>query len=101
MRRFQSQIYGMAFHYVRNADDARDLAQDIFVRVYQKLESAPDGEFAPWMFRVARNLCIDQLRRRKARPPATDLAADEQLDLAAPGPGPEESWVTDERKRLV
>ena len=101
VRRFQSQIYGLAFHYVRNPDDARDLAQDIFVRIYRKLGSAPDGGFVPWMFRVARNLCVDHLRRRDARPPASDLPADEQHDLPASGPGPEESWVSDERKRLV
>jgi len=101
VRQYQSQVYGMAFHYMRNTDDARDLAQEIFVRVYQKLDTAPDKEFVPWMLRVARNLCIDQLRRKKARPPASDLQADEQLDLHADGPSPEDSWATDERKRLV
>ena len=36
VRTFQGRVYALAYHYVRDADAARDLAQEIFVRVYQK-----------------------------------------------------------------
>ena len=45
MRRFQSRVYSVAYHYMRDADEARDVAQDIFVRVYQRLD-AYDGTSA-------------------------------------------------------
>jgi RNA polymerase sigma-70 factor (ECF subfamily) len=50
---------------------------------------------------MARNSAIDRLRRRKARPPASDLPVDESTHLPAPGPSPEDAWLSDARKRLV
>lgn len=101
VRRFQSRVYGVAFHYLRDADEARDLAQEVFVRIYQRLDTFTGEAFVPWMLRLARNRCIDRLRRVKARPPATDLPADEETPLPDPGPSPEDAWLSDQRKRLV
>lgn len=92
VRRYQSRVYSVAYHYMRNAEEARDMAQDIFVRVYQRLETFKGEQaFLPWMLRLARNACIDALRRRKARPPATDVTIDDAVQIAAAGPTPEES----------
>lgn len=44
---------------------AEDVAQDAFLALYRHLEQVPASAFRPWLFRVARNLCLDQLRRRK------------------------------------
>ncbi|MBK8976257.1 MAG: RNA polymerase sigma factor [Planctomycetes bacterium] len=44
---------------------AEDVAQDAFLALYRHLEQVPPSAFRPWLFRVARNLCLDQLRRRK------------------------------------
>ena len=102
MRRYQSRICAIAYGYVGNADEARDLAQDIFLRVYRKLDSCPEPErFRPWLIRVARNICLDHLRRLKARPPRQDIPAEEMYSLRDPGPSPEDLWEADARKRLV
>ena len=73
----------------RDRDEARDLSQDIFVRVYRNLDGCKDADrFLPWLVRISRNACIDHLRRRKARPPARAIPADEALrpfDRAAVG----------------
>ena len=51
VRRYQSRVYAVAFHYTRNAEEARDLAQEIFVRVYQRLESFHgEQRFLPLFF---------------------------------------------------
>ena len=42
-----------------------DVAQDAFLALYRHLNQVPTAAFRPWLFRVARNLCLDQLRRRK------------------------------------
>lgn len=44
---------------------AEDVAQDAFLALYRHLNQVPTAAFRPWLFRVARNLCLDQLRRRK------------------------------------
>ncbi len=44
---------------------AEDVAQDSFLALYRHLNQVPSAAFRPWLFRVARNLCLDQLRRRK------------------------------------
>jgi len=101
VRRFQARVFGIAFHYLRDAEEARDLAQEVFVKVYRNLHGFTGDGFLPWLLRLARNGAIDRLRRRKARPPATDIPADESVDLPAPGPSPEEAWFADTRKQLV
>lgn len=101
VRQYQGQIYAVAYHYLRDADEARDMAQEIFVRVYQRL-SAFRGEerLLPWMLSLARNACIDRLRRRKARPPLQDVPADEAWGLASDDPDPEQSTEAESRRRL-
>ncbi|MEC7583796.1 MAG: RNA polymerase sigma factor [Planctomycetota bacterium] len=44
---------------------AEDVAQDAFLALYRHLHQVPPAAFRPWLYRVARNLCLDQLRRRK------------------------------------
>ena len=102
VRTYERRVYAVAFHYVRDRDEARDLAQETFVRVYQKIGSYKGGGFLPWLLRVVRNLCVDHLRRRKARPPTSDVPFEQASGfIADPGPGPEQAWLGDTRKRLV
>jgi RNA polymerase sigma-70 factor (ECF subfamily) len=44
---------------------AEDVAQDAFLALYRHLHQVPAAAYRPWLYRVARNLCLDQLRRRK------------------------------------
>ena len=102
VRRFQSRVFGLAYHYVGQAEDARDLAQEVFIRIYQHLDQVPDEEgVLPWMLRITRNACLDLLRRRKARPPLWDIPVEEMFDLRAPGQSPEEQHLEAARKSLV
>jgi RNA polymerase sigma-70 factor (ECF subfamily) len=78
------------------------MAQEIFVRVYSRLDSLQGGErFLSWLLRLARNACIDQLRRRKARPPASDVRVEDDPQISSRAPGPEEMSVAEARKRLL
>ena len=73
------------------------------MRVYRQLASFEGDRFMAWLLRITRNLCIDQLRRRKTRPPAEDLRADADGDTAPrdAAPSPEQAWLADARRRLV
>lgn len=61
---------------------AEDIAQDSFLALYRHLSQVPENAFRPWLYRVARNLCLDQLRRRKFKLRLfRDLARDDEHDL--------------------
>ncbi len=102
VRLYQARVYGLALSYVRNSEEARDVAQEIFVRIYRKLSSFDDQEtFLPWLLRVGRNVCIDHLRRAKARGSSVNSPIEEDSDWAAPGLSPEEEASSGETRRLV
>jgi RNA polymerase sigma-70 factor (ECF subfamily) len=66
VERYQARLVNYLVRLVRNADDAHDLAQEVFVRVYQALDRFdPTYRFSTWLFRVAQNAAIDQIRRRR------------------------------------
>jgi len=102
VRQHQGRICAIAYGYLGDQDEAFDLAQEIFVRVYQRLHTCDDPEkFQSWITRIARNACIDHLRRLKSRPPRQDIQADEMHNLAGSSSNPEQDWVNNSRKKLV
>jgi len=102
VRQHQGRVCAIAYGYVGEQDEALDLAQDIFVRVYQRLHTCQEVEkFTSWLIRIARNACIDHLRRRKARPPRQDIPASEMVNLRHGGPTPEDNLISSSRQRLV
>ncbi len=63
--RHASAIHSYAFRLLGNQDDADDVTQEVFIRVHGRLEQLRDpGRLRPWLYRIATNLCMDQLRRR-------------------------------------
>jgi RNA polymerase sigma-70 factor (ECF subfamily) len=103
VRRYQARIYGFALHYLRDPEEARDAAQEIFIKMYQHLDGVRDGHaFLPWMLRLARNGCIDRIRSRKAR--ALDLAtatAGVTAEPASSEASPEDSLLKTARRGLL
>jgi len=66
--RYQGRLVNYLFRLLRNADDAHDMAQEVFVKVYQVLDRFdPQYRFSTWLFRVAQNAAIDQIRRRRLK----------------------------------
>ncbi len=102
VRQQQGKVCAMAYGYLGDREEALDVAQEIFVRLYRKLDQCTDpGRFPAWLASIVRNMCLDHLRRRKARPPRQDIPAAEMTSLAASGPTPEEQWYRTDRRRLV
>jgi RNA polymerase sigma-70 factor (ECF subfamily) len=66
--RYQSRLVNYLFRLLRNPDDAHDLAQEVLVKVYQVLDRYdPQYKFSTWLFRIAQNAAIDQIRRRRLK----------------------------------
>jgi len=102
VRRFQGRIYSIAYSYAGNPDDARDLAQDIFVRLYSSRRQWAGAEgFVPWLVATSRNLAVDFLRRRRARTAATEVGIDTAVELTGSGPDPEAQMMATRRRSLV
>jgi RNA polymerase sigma-70 factor (ECF subfamily) len=102
VRRYQNRVFAVALHYLRDREEARDTTQDIFVKVYRGLATLePDRPFLPWLLRLARNGCIDRIRRLKVRNPQVSVPIDDAPELADVGPSPEESHLGDLRSRLL
>ena len=87
--------------FIEQFRQARDAAQEIFILVYRNLSKFDGGAFEPWVLLLARNRCIDRLRRIKARPPSQGVAIEDEPPIPDETPGPDESWVTESKKRLV
>lgn len=102
VREYQGRVCSIAFGYVGDQDEALDLAQEIFVRVWDRLGQMNEPErFPSWLTSIARNACLDHLRRRKARPPRQDIPAAEMTNLPSGGPDPEQAWLANSRQQLV
>jgi RNA polymerase sigma-70 factor (ECF subfamily) len=81
VRQYSRRIYNLAYRFTGNRAAAEDLTQEVFLRLYRTLEQYDprEGDLSSWLMRVARNLIIDDYRRR-ARTPAQngeDLAEHE------------------------
>ncbi len=102
VRGYQARVYSLAFHYLGNGEEARDAAQEVFLRVYRNIGQCHEaGMFLPWLIKISRNLCIDLLRRKAARPTATDLSLEELPESPDPDLNPEESWMAKSRRQLI
>ena len=69
VQRFQRPVYSVAFRMIRSAEDAEDITQETFVRVFRSLSRYdPTRSFEAWIFTITTRLCIDLMRRRRVRP---------------------------------
>jgi RNA polymerase sigma-70 factor (ECF subfamily) len=69
MRRYKRPVVNFVYRLLGNADDADDAAQEVFVRIYQNLDTyRPETKFSTWLFALARNSAIDRLRWRSRHP---------------------------------
>lgn len=82
VERYQKKVYWIAYDVVLDREEARDIAQETFVRVHAALPSFDESrDFLNWLYRIARNLAIDAFRRRKRRAiPVEDLTTVESAE---------------------
>jgi RNA polymerase sigma-70 factor (ECF subfamily) len=86
---YSRRIYNLAYRFTSRADTAEDLTQEVFIRVYRSLEqyNPKQGDLQNWLMRLARNLVIDDYRKRQRAPQdeAADDLEDHQYHLRAAG----------------
>jgi RNA polymerase sigma-70 factor (ECF subfamily) len=66
VRRYERPVFSLVFRMVRDRETAEDLAQDAFVKVLNHIDKySPEFKFSSWLFKIANNVAIDHLRRRR------------------------------------
>lgn len=99
---YRDQVYATAWQMTRNADDAMDVSQEVFLRAFRALASYKGrARFSTWLHRIVLNTCIDHIRREKrhwgniSMSDASDEGHDEGL-----GPPPESSVDATQRESV-
>jgi RNA polymerase sigma-70 factor (ECF subfamily) len=105
VQRFQRPVYSVAFRMVRSAEDAEDITQETFVRVFRSLARYDQTRsFEAWLFTITTRLGIDLMRRRKVRPISLnredpETGEDQTVDVVDPGLKPDETAAHAEEER--
>jgi RNA polymerase sigma-70 factor (ECF subfamily) len=99
--RYRRKIYNIAYTFVGRHEEAEDLTQDIFLKIFKSLETFDRrANFQTWLISVSRNLCIDHYRSRRQEREAIDSAA-VIGDVASAVQSPTDALEQQDRVRLL
>lgn len=90
VRRYRNDVFGIAFHYLRNREEAWDASQEVFIKAHRSIRRfRGDASFKTWVLRITANHCKDVIKKRKLD--TVGLEASGTADRAQhPAPNPEE-----------
>lgn len=96
--RHTDKIFAVSYRMLGNRENAEDATQETFLRLWRHAANwKPQGaKFETWLYRVAMNICLDHIRKRKREAP--EDAAPEQVD---PGERPDDAYFSGERRFAI
>jgi RNA polymerase sigma-70 factor, ECF subfamily len=104
VKKYEKPVYNFAYRLTANYDDANDIAQDAFLRMFNAIASfRGDSSFSTWLFRITMNVFLDDRKRAKAHPHSSldDYVTLEESNITRQiedqAPSPEE--LTEEKER--
>jgi RNA polymerase sigma-70 factor (ECF subfamily) len=103
---YEKKIYNFCYRMTNNREDAEDLAQEVFIKVYRNLDGFKgDSKFSTWIYRIAYNTCVDKHRRKKKiQFFSLDSGNDENvgtMQLVSGNPLPEDEVIQKERYKKI
>jgi RNA polymerase sigma-70 factor (ECF subfamily) len=112
LQRYRSPLVNFLYRMVRNREQAEDLAQEVFIRVYRaRADYVPSAKFTTWLFRIATNLALNSVRDNRHQRMEISLDApviadaeegDERpLDVADKHPDIEQHLVEEVRRKMI
>ena len=112
MRLHNRRIYNLCYRFTNSPDDAQDLTQDVFIRVYKSMGSyhIEKGAFTTWLTTLTRNLLVDHFRKSKQDRVTDSIDAglreeDDALSLGDrledPSPNPDDRLASKETQKMV
>ncbi|MDD4834961.1 MAG: sigma-70 family RNA polymerase sigma factor [Lutispora sp.] len=79
INRYQNKVYSTAYSYTRDYEEAKDLTQEIFIKIYNNLNSFQNkSQFSTYLYRVAVNRCIDWTRKKRPKTISILLCQDDE-----------------------
>lgn len=107
LHRYRRSVYSITFRMIGHREEARDLAQEVFIRAFRSLHRYDASRpFSSWIFKITSNLCIDYYRRKRHTTISLQETYDgdderPRIELVDPGPPPDEELFTKvQRERL-
>lgn len=83
--KYKNPLYATILRMVKNPQDAQDLVQEAFLKVYRQLDKYQEtGTFSSWLYRVAVNHCMDEFRKKRIRTTPAEFAEDQAVDRNHP-----------------
>lgn len=103
----QKPVYNICYRMAGNPDDALDLSQEVFLKLWRTLPQYQfDAAFTTWLYRLTQNVCIDFLRRQKRQQHVSltvedDEEAGKELSIPDCAPSPEEQVIFNEKQVAI
>jgi len=112
LQRYRTPLVNFLYRMVRSREQAEDLAQEVFIRVYRAREEyVPSAKFTTWLFRIATNLALNSLRDHRHQkleismdaPVTTDAEEGDEkpFEVADKHPTIEQELVEEDRKKMI
>lgn len=103
IREHQGRVYAAAFYYLKSREEAQDVTQETFLRVYRTLDSfrSEESAFLPWLMTITRNCAIDRLRKSGAMRRYEEPQREETAHIGDEKGGPEEEISAEQRRSLI
>lgn len=107
VERYQGRLVNYLFRLLRSTEEAQDLAQEVFVKIYLALDRYdPNYKFSTWLFRVAQNAAIDRIRKRRLQVVSMDRPGSRDEDsrsweFPSPDPSPYRNLRNRERGEAI
>lgn len=105
--KYERPVYNICLRMMRDREEARDLAQEAFMKVFAMLDRYnPAFAFSNWLLKITSNLCIDAIRKRRVDTvpmdePVHGAKGDVERQYASPHAGPEERLIDKERTAVL
>lgn len=95
VQKYDRRVFSIASMYVQSSEDAKDIYQEVFVRVYKGLRKFEfRSEFSTWLYRITTNVCLSHRARNKKH---THASLDDSRDEDEAHGGPRAHTIADER----
>jgi RNA polymerase sigma-70 factor (ECF subfamily) len=108
VNRHQTSVSNLIYHFIGDKTQAKDLAQEVFLRVWQGAKTyKPKAKFTTWLYRIGANLCLNELKSARRRKWFSFNRSDEDSEhtfgetLADSAPSAEDLLLSKERTRQI
>lgn len=105
---YERRAYNIALRVMGNEEDAKDMAQEAFIRIYRAIKDFKEqSAFSTWLYRIVTNVCLDEIRKRKKQKLVSlegnleSTIGDVQVETGTSSGQPEAAYELEEQKRVI